>query len=602
MVSVSSETILIRTTHAAQAPDQILDLVFVIDNSGSMKKNDPKFMTPQLVSTFVRQLPQNSQVGMLLFDIEARLLTPLATISAPQDRQRVIDSLLKIDYSGQFTNTPVGIERALYELKARGRAGAQKGIILVTDGIVDTGDKTKDRELTRWLKNEIATDSKQMETRIFGIALTEAADFSLIQVLASKTGGEYFRTFEPSEISGVLEQIKMLMTPPETELVPELAPLPILPVPEEKPETKPDKTAELAKAEITQPPTAQLPEEKKSLMGIGKQTWIIAVASAFLFAAIIGVLFLLFFHFNKRKQPVPQTAADEELIIPEAYINNIDVALDMNKTPFKIENEIVKIGRSQRNELVIEEPSISGFHATIEFRRMHFYLEDQRSTNGTMLNDRRLSPNEPALLKSGDCITFAQFKFKFTITNQIPFGDTVMLSMTALEDPEAEATVVLDLEGAGSKQGLMSCVQNHLIQIYGLSPKHKEYVNTFFNAQTLDIIATTAHKNLLKTVSDNKQYCTPIIKNKAFYIVCSLPTAISTAAKWYGKHHRGFTQFIFKWIQSKQYRSAQCEQLCIVTFGQDPATWVSITIVPTHSKPDPIEIMSVDFLNEEEKS
>ncbi|MGD9224621.1 MAG: hypothetical protein PVH22_15310, partial [Desulfobacteraceae bacterium] len=69
MVSVSSETILIRTTHAAQAPDQILDLVFVIDNSGSMKKNDPKFMTPQLVSTFVRQLPQNSQVGMLLFDI-----------------------------------------------------------------------------------------------------------------------------------------------------------------------------------------------------------------------------------------------------------------------------------------------------------------------------------------------------------------------------------------------------------------------------------------------------------------------------------------------------------------------------------------------------
>ena len=49
-------------------------------------------------------------------------------------------------------------------------------------------------------------------------------------------------------------------------------------------------------------------------------------------------------------------------------------------------------------------------------------------------------------------------------------------------------------------------------------------------------------------------------------------------------------------------RGAQCRQLCIITFGQDPATWVSITVVPTHSEPDPVEIMSVDFLNEEEKS
>ena len=597
MVLGPTDTIVNRTAHAAQTPDQILDLVFVIDNSGSMKKNDPNFITPQVVSTFVRQLPHNSQVGMVLFDIDARLLTPLALISDSQAQQRVIDSLLKIDYSGQFTNAPVGIERALYELKTKGRAGAQKGIIFFTYFIVDTGNKAKDRELTQWLKNEITADSKQMKARIFGIALTEAADFSLIQVLASKTDGEYFRTFEASEISGVLEQIKALMAPPKTEPTPELAPLPILPVPEEKHD------AEQAKAEIVPPSPTQLPEEKKSLMGIGKRAWMIAIVLAFVFIAVIGALFFIYFHINRRKQPAPQVdAADKALTIPEAHIENIDDALEMDKAPFRIEKEIIKIGRSQRNELVIDEPSISGFHATIEFRNMYFYLEDQRSTNGTMLNDNRLSPNEPARLKSGDCITFAKFKFNFTIKNQVPFGDTIMLSMTALEDPEAEATVVIDLDGANSVQGLMSCIQNHLIQIYGLSPKHKEYVNTFFAADTLNIIATTAHKNLQKTMTDNKQYCTPIVKNRAFYIICSLPAAIDTAAQWYGKEHRGFTQFIFKWIRSKHYESAQCEQLCIVTFGQDPATWVSITIVPTHSKPDPIEIMSVDFLNDEEKS
>jgi hypothetical protein len=607
MISGSTDTVSVTISHAAPNADPLLDLVFVIDNSGSMKKNDPQFLTPQLVSTFVHQLPADSKIGMVLFDIDARLLTPLAAISHSRARQTVIDSLKTIDYRGQFTNTPAGIERALYELKTKGRPEAQKGIIFITDGIVDTGDKRKDQKLAQWLKKEIAEESKQMNTRIFGIALTEAADFSLIQALALKTNGEYFRTFHPSEISGVLEKIQELMTPPREapqpapEPIAQLAPLPLLPVPEDTPETKPVEPAQ-AKAQIVPPPPTPLPDERKSLMGVGKQMWVAAVAIALLLVAIIGLLFFIFIHFNRQKHTPTKAVATKTPNMPEAHIEVMDGDLKMENMPFKIDQEIIKIGRSQRNDLVIGDPAVSGFHATIEFRHMYFYLEDQQSTNGTMLNDQRISPNESVRLKNGDCITIAKYKLNFTITNQIPFGDTIMLSMTALEDPEAEATVVLDLEGADSKQGLISCIQNHLIQIYGLSPEHKEYVNTYFAAETIDIIATTAHKNLQQSTTDKRQYCTPIIKNNAFYVICSLPTPISNAARWYGQQHNGFTQFIFKWIRSQPYESAQCEQLCIVTFGQDPATWVSITIVPTHSNPDPVEIMSVDFLNEEEKS
>lgn len=581
-----------------QAQNHAVDMVFVIDNSGSMKKNDPNFITPQVVSTFVRQLANNTQVGVVLFGQKAHLLVPLTLISNSQNQQNVIDSLQKIDYRDQYTNTPVGIERALYELKTNGRTEAQKGIIFVTDGIVDTGDIIRDQELTQWLKEDITAQSREIGVRIFGIALTEAADYSLIQTLAVKTDGDYFRTFEAGEISGVLDQIQTLMTPPKPEPPPELAPLPLLPVPKEEPQAKP---VEQAQVEQMPPSQTQLPDENGKGTTTGKGVWMIAIALALVIVAMIGALVFFFYQNIRNKKDVPQKIGID-LIIPEAYLENIDDILDMQKVPFKIEKEITNIGRSQRNDLIIDKPAVSGFHATIEFRNMHFYLEDQRSTNGTILNDRRLSANEAVRLKSGDCITFAKFKFNFTVADQISFGDTVMLTMTALEDPEAEATVVLDLEGADSKQGLMACLQNHLIQIYGLSPKHKEYVNTYFAAETLDIISTTAHKNLKKTMEDGQQYCTPIIKNKAFYIICSLPASIDTAAQWYENQYKGFTQFIFKWIRSEQYESSQCEQLCIVTFGQDPATWVSITIVPTHSEPDPIEIMSVDFLNEEEKS
>jgi Mg-chelatase subunit ChlD len=576
--------------YGAQAQAPLLDLVFVIDNSGSMRKNDPNFITPQVVKTFIRQLPEYTQVGMVLFDQTARLLKPLTPIAGVQAEQELIAALQKIDYRGQRTNTPVGIERALYELKTNGRPLAQKGIVFITDGIVDTGSPEKDQELTRWLKQDLTAECKQMGIRIFGIALTDAADFSLIQALAQRTDGEYFRTYEAAEISGVLRQIQAHMMPKPK---PALAPLPLLPVP---PEQKP-----VAPAQISPPQPSAPASSAQAVVVTEKSGWLITATLALVIVALVAALVFFFIQNLKRKGAVAPKAA-KQLDIPEAQLEDLDRVCGQDKIFTPLDKARINIGRSQRNDVVIQQPAVSGFHATIEFRNMAFYLEDQRSTNGTQLNGRRLAANEPVRLKSGDRITFAKYDFKFILVGQVPFGDTVMLSMTALADPEAEATIVLDLNGADSKQGLISCLQNHLMQIYGLSSKHKAFVNTYFAHDTLDIIGTTAHENLQLTQSDAEQHCTPILKNKAFYLICSLPAAIDKAAEWFGTRHNGFTQFIFKWIRSEPYRSAQSEQLCIITFGQQPATWVSITIVPTHAEADPVEIMSVDFLNTEEKS
>ena len=45
-----------------------------------------------------------------------------------------------------------------------------------------------------------------------------------------------------------------------------------------------------------------------------------------------------------------------------------------------------------------------------------------------------------------------------------------------------------------------------------------------------------------------------------------------------------------------------CDQFCIITFGFDERPWVSMTVVPTHDEPDPVEIMSVNFLSDAEKA
>ena len=56
------------------------DLVFVIDNSGSMKQNDPGFTIKTVVARFMEQLTAGDRCGLIIFDSRARLISPLMEI------------------------------------------------------------------------------------------------------------------------------------------------------------------------------------------------------------------------------------------------------------------------------------------------------------------------------------------------------------------------------------------------------------------------------------------------------------------------------------------------------------------------------------------
>jgi pSer/pThr/pTyr-binding forkhead associated (FHA) protein/Mg-chelatase subunit ChlD len=586
--------------NAAQPPSGTIEIMFVIDNSGSMRKNDPEFITPKVVETFVRGLPLEARVGMVVFDQTARLIHPLTPVFSKEAQEAFVAGLGKIDYKGQYTNSATGIERALYELKVNARKDAQKGIVFITDGIVDVGDPKKDQELNQWLKQDLTAESRSLGIRIFGIAFSEAADFVLIQAMASRTEGEYYRTYKAAEISGVLDNILNRLSPK-------------LPEPEPPPEAPaaPPVQNEAAAPPVTQtpppPPAAESrPQPQPALEGAappreGGLLQLVFVALALVVTVLAGVL--VFFYLKQikaMKKSVPPAALSA--ITPDAYLEDVTQTSAMAGYRLEIKKERVTIGRDLRNDVVIEKPTISSFHATIEYRNMVFFLEDQRSTNGTRLNEKQLEANTPIRLKSGDRIQFATFQYRFVIPNQIPFGETAMISMTALEGEESGSTVVIDLNDSESGQGLINCMQSHLLQLHTMGPKYREFITQHFAYDTLELIAAKAHENLTKTQIDGRLYCESFIQNEVFYLVCSLPVSISTAVDWYGAQYNGFTQFLMKWIKSDPYQSSQCGRLCVVTFGQDPATWVSLTIVPTREEEDPVEIMSVDFLNEAEKA
>ena len=215
--------ILLSLSYSASADK---DIMVVLDNSGSMRKNDPTFLARGAVASFIEQLGPGTSAGMLIFDQGVTIPVPLTPID-DASKARLIESLDNINYRGQLTDSPAAIERAIYELKTKGRADANKLIVFMTDGIVDTGNAEADIEKTKWLRDELAVDAKANGIRVFAIAFTENADFFLIQSLANKTDGEYYRAMEPGALAGVFDTVYgELDTPAE----------PVAPAPEPEPE------------------------------------------------------------------------------------------------------------------------------------------------------------------------------------------------------------------------------------------------------------------------------------------------------------------------------------------------------------------------------
>jgi pSer/pThr/pTyr-binding forkhead associated (FHA) protein len=102
------------------------------------------------------------------------------------------------------------------------------------------------------------------------------------------------------------------------------------------------------------------------------------------------------------------------------------------------DQNIVSVGRAAENDMVIEEPHVSGFHARLVQRDGRVFIEDLGSTNGTFVNGKRV--RQPMQLTTGDVLQFGT-RTQVSFTPQGDLEDrTVVAPPSALPDyiePEA---------------------------------------------------------------------------------------------------------------------------------------------------------------------
>jgi hypothetical protein len=404
--------------------------MLVLDNSGSMKKNDPRFLAPVAVRDFIGRLDEHTRVGVIVFDENVRVLTGLTPVT-DASRQAILGTLGKLDYKGLFTNSPAAMERAIYELKNGGRPDAQKLIVFMTDGIVDTGNAAADLDRARWLREDLAPDAADNGIRIFGIAFTEEADFQLIQSLAQKTDGEYFRALDAGALAGVFEAINAsIVRPPEPEPAPAPAAEPVAAPPPPPPIV----------IEVPRSDTLQREERIRSFVILG--------AALVLFAALVAVIVLLV---RRGREDLKAAASDQ--YVAEAYLNDLHGAT--GQPSYRLGSRPVMIGRvagkdtTHLDYIVIPQSTIGRRHALIEFKDYGYWITDQGSINGTFVNDRPVTSE--VRLKHGDRVRFHRCEFEFVMPEVGEAGMTVVSHTTyARAEERHPSTLDLDLGGSSS--------------------------------------------------------------------------------------------------------------------------------------------------------
>ena len=74
----------------------------------------------------------------------------------------------------------------------------------------------------------------------------------------------------------------------------------------------------------------------------------------------------------------------------------------------ELNKPIITVGRGNANDLVLNDPSVSRFHAVIKLRDNSIFIADRGSTNGLVLNDKKISKETE--LQNGDVALVGLYK------------------------------------------------------------------------------------------------------------------------------------------------------------------------------------------------
>ncbi|MBI5098547.1 MAG: VWA domain-containing protein [Nitrospirae bacterium] len=168
-----------------------MDVVLVMDSTGSMKKTDPRSLRMPAAKLFISLLDKNDLAGVISFNDSAAALSPLISLDSENSKNMLFQSIDKISSTGLHTNLYEALNKGLEVLSAEKKTGREKIMVLMSDGLMDTGDPEKDKTLIEKIKTELTKMLIDNGIKVYAIAFTEQSDRLLLEKVSKQTGGFY---------------------------------------------------------------------------------------------------------------------------------------------------------------------------------------------------------------------------------------------------------------------------------------------------------------------------------------------------------------------------------------------------------------------------
>lgn len=182
-----------------------LDVIFVMDYSGSMKKNDPDFMAKGMVQAFIDTVHSTDiRIGFVAYNDKILAAASPTSVYTDAERQVLKELIDKTNYSG---NTDIGLGlRYAYELIGQ-EEEREAAIVLISDGESDLAGSTTGRQLEDALLDMeyVASRCGDEGIPIYSVAFGKyGGDAEILEQMSYRTNGQMYSVQKPETLIEVL--------------------------------------------------------------------------------------------------------------------------------------------------------------------------------------------------------------------------------------------------------------------------------------------------------------------------------------------------------------------------------------------------------------
>ncbi len=387
------------------AGDERATVALVLDTSGSIGPVELS-RTRELAVSVLVSLPPGSQFAVFSFDDQSRLLVP-RTAQADEVR-RAVDGLR---VSGRYT----ALHDALYDASRylRDQSAGRRAILLVTDG--------RDENSALNLEDGLRV-AQETAIPVFCVGVGRVEE-RVLRRIGKLTGGEYVASAEATGealasqiLAAAATSTAATSPPPSTAPTPPLAP-PASSVPRMPPEAAPRPrivlwsgvglllvlAAGLALLALTRSKVQPGPARALKDDAAASLDQLRRPVTAGYSSTVLSRL-------DTNDEPVEKT-----IVIQESPVLEVTKGPEAGMVFALSWQSATSIGRAKANDIRLDDVAISSQHCRIRPEGGSFVLHDLQSTNGTLVNNRRVSRH---VLEQGDVIKMGDTSLEFRLDRE----------------------------------------------------------------------------------------------------------------------------------------------------------------------------------------